>query len=190
MTPEDARAGLRALFANGAVNRGKELELKETKKTLLAHEKARRLKGSFAVGLGNVDALNALARRIADELRWHSCGLVTVFTEQHCLNCDSNAVHLTGIMVEQEHKTEKGTRRLLRSVENHPLLPKRRETWVENVEVCTHCYSNVSGLPVIAPFPLLQRKDHEEIQNDPRPIHSEGEGTPAGQDDIRIESAG
>lgn len=162
MTPDEARAGLRALFAAGAIARGKELELKEAKKKLSAHEKSRRVKGSFATGLGDVDALNALARRIADELRWHSCALVTIFTEQHCLQCASTTTHLTGIMVEQEHKTERSTRRLLRSVENHPLLPKRRETWIENVEVCTHCYSNESGLPIITPLPLPKREEYIE----------------------------
>jgi hypothetical protein len=107
--------------------------------------------------------INALARQIEAELLWRSVALVTVFNEQQCLACGHSNIALTAIMVEQVHIREAGARRMLRSVENHPELPRRREQWVEHTDFCNECY--VEEIPIVsfAPLTLPERKDHDEV---------------------------
>jgi len=165
---DETRKALNALFTSGAALRAREAEVKRLDAAALKARKAARSGGHFVDRTAESDSYAALARSIENELRWTSRALVTVFTTQTCATCNSQVESLTAIMVEQEHKTDASARRLLRSVVNHPLLPRRRESWHESVEVCAHCYSDASGtLPVITPLPLLEREDRaEDIQND------------------------
>lgn len=163
-TPREA---LNALFSQGKELQGKALEQRRLEKEAESARKLARSSGKYAVRGAAADALATLAARIAAELQWTSRSLVTVFTVQHCLKCAHDTEYVTGVMVEQEHKNDPSARRLLRSVSNHPLLPKRRESWQETVEECAGCYSPADArmLPVIVPTPLIERQDYEEIQN-------------------------
>ena len=105
--------------------------------------------------------INALARQIEAELLWRSVSLVTIFNEQQCLSCGHSNIALQGIMVEQTHIREAGARRMLRSVDNHPELPRKREQWIEHTDFCTECYTDETPLAQIVPSPIPTRTEND-----------------------------
>jgi len=125
--------------------------------------RARELKRVRRVGAPTGLDINELAKKIEAELLWRSTALVTVFNEQRCNSCGSTNIAHCNTMVAQEHIREIGAKRMLRSLENHPDLPKRSELWLEYIEVCFQCYDEeATPLPTITPLPLLERSDDTE----------------------------
>lgn len=141
---------LRDLLAEGAHVRAKERELRDAKRNARAAEKL-----PHAVRGATAADLNALARRIKDELLWRSTSVVYLFDQQHCSGCGQTATTLSGVFVHQEHTREAGATRKLRLVAQHPLLPIKREVWETTVSMCFQCMSEHE--PHETPEQLLYR---------------------------------
>lgn len=135
------------------------LELLAAGKAELAKAKTEKKMRAAHTGID----INALARQIEAELLWRSTHLVTIFNQQHCLACGNVSTSLQSVMVEQHHSRESGARRMLRSVDSHPDLPRRSECWQENVTCCAECYTDAHPLPTITPLPLLERPSDEDL---------------------------
>ncbi len=156
--PKKPKITLRDLFLQGQAATKEIRAAKSLREQAKTQAQLRRRTGTAHFRGETAETLNALAARIEAELQWKAIAHVTLFTEQTCDHCGTTITYYVSGMVEQQHKDDPTARRLLRSLESHPELPHRKETWFEHVPACDRCFAaSAPFLAQILPLPLPNR---------------------------------